>query len=85
MSLATSATACADPSGTRRIADGDTIWISESKIRLHGIDALEARQQCRQGDGAATAADKLPQTPYAPSQAHNQSVVMVIRLTDIND
>jgi len=53
ISLATSATACADPSGTPRIVDGDTIWIGESKIRLHGIDAPEARQECLRGDGTA--------------------------------
>jgi len=41
------------PTGTPRIVDGDTSWIGESKIRLHGIDAPEARQQCRQSDGTA--------------------------------
>ena len=30
--------------GTPRIVDGDTIWIGETKIRLHGIDAPETRQ-----------------------------------------
>ena len=39
--------------GTPRIVDGDTIWIGESKIRLHGIDAPEARQECLRGDGTA--------------------------------
>ena len=39
--------------GTPRIVDGDTIWIGESKIRLHGIDAPEARQKCLRGVGAA--------------------------------
>ena len=39
--------------GAPRIVDGDTIWIGESKIRLHGIDAPEARQECLRGDGTA--------------------------------
>ena len=30
--------------GPARIVDGDTIWIGETKIRLYGIDAPEAKQ-----------------------------------------
>ena len=36
--------------GTPRIIDGDTLVIDEARIRLHGIDAPEARQTC-QRDG----------------------------------
>jgi endonuclease YncB( thermonuclease family) len=32
--------------GTARVVDGDTIWIGNTKIRLHGIDAPETRQKC---------------------------------------
>ena len=32
--------------GPARIVDGDTIWIGETKIRLYGIDAPEAKQLC---------------------------------------
>ncbi len=37
--------------GKPRIVDGDTIWIGETKIRLHGIDAPETKQGCQQADG----------------------------------
>ena len=52
---------------------------------LHGIDALRLVSSVARATAPHAAADRLPQTPYAPSQAHNQSVVRVIRLTDIND
>jgi endonuclease YncB( thermonuclease family) len=39
-----------DITGTARIVDGDTIWIDDTKIRLWGIDAPEAKQVC-QRDG----------------------------------
>ena len=35
-----------DITGTARIVDGDTIWISDTKIRLWGIDAPETKQTC---------------------------------------
>ncbi len=41
----------ADISGPARIVDGDTIWIGETKIRLHGIDAPETKQECNRQDG----------------------------------
>ena len=34
-------------SGFAKIIDGDTIKISNKKIRLHGIDAPEKKQQCK--------------------------------------
>ncbi len=40
-----------DLSGPPRIVDGDTIWIGETKIRLHGIDAPETKQECYRQDG----------------------------------
>ena len=33
--------------GKARIIDGDTIHIKSNKIRLHGIDAPEAKQTCK--------------------------------------
>ena len=42
----------ADLSGSARIVDGDTLWIGDTKIRLHGIDAPETRQECHK-DGKA--------------------------------
>jgi endonuclease YncB( thermonuclease family) len=45
--------AMADVTGKPRIVDGDTIWIGEIKIRLHGIDAPESKQECKQADGSA--------------------------------
>ena len=38
--------ALADVTGAARVVDGDTIWIGDTKIRLHGIDAPEAKQLC---------------------------------------
>ena len=35
-----------DVAGKARIVDGDTITVSEDRIRLHGIDAPEQRQTC---------------------------------------
>jgi endonuclease YncB( thermonuclease family) len=36
----------ADITGEPRIVDGDTIVISNERIRLHGIDAPESKQSC---------------------------------------
>ena len=44
--------AMADVTGMVRIIDGDTIWISGTKIRLHGIDAPETKQECHREDGS---------------------------------
>ena len=30
-----------------KVRDGDTIWIGATKIRLHGIDALETRRSAK--------------------------------------
>ncbi len=38
-------------SGQARVVDGDTIWIGDTKIRLHGIDAPETKQECKDADG----------------------------------
>ncbi len=43
--------AIADVSGPARVVDGDTIWIGETKIRLHGIDAPEMKQTCKTRKG----------------------------------
>jgi endonuclease YncB( thermonuclease family) len=37
--------------GPARVVDGDTIWIGETKIRLHGIDTPETKQECKDGNG----------------------------------
>jgi endonuclease YncB( thermonuclease family) len=42
----TMSAAMADITGKPRIVDGDTIHIGKTKIRLHGIDAPEAKQTC---------------------------------------
>jgi endonuclease YncB( thermonuclease family) len=47
---AVSASEAESISGTPRIVDGDTLVIDGTRIRLHGIDAPEARQTC-QRDG----------------------------------
>ena len=42
----------ADVTGKPRVIDGDTIHINQTKIRLHGIDAPETRQECYRVDGS---------------------------------
>lgn len=37
--------------GQASVIDGDTIEITGTRIRLHGIDAPESRQTCRDGAG----------------------------------
>ena len=41
----------ADITGKPRIIDGDTLEIAGERIRLHGIDAPEARQTCTEQSG----------------------------------
>ena len=38
--------------GTASVVDGDTIEIHGQRIRFHGIDAPESRQECTRSDGA---------------------------------
>ncbi len=47
-----SGSAHADVSGLARVIDGDTIEVSGSRIRLHGIDAPESEQLCCVGGTA---------------------------------
>lgn len=37
--------------GTASVIDGDTLDIHGQRIRLHGIDAVETRQHCREQNG----------------------------------
>lgn len=39
--------------GVATVIDGDTLEIHGSRIRLHGIDAPESSQTCRERDGSA--------------------------------
>lgn len=38
--------ALADLTGPARVVDGDTIWVGQVKVRLHGIDTPERGQTC---------------------------------------
>ena len=42
--------ALADITGKAYVTDGNTIKISGTKIRLHGIDAPETKQKCERND-----------------------------------
>ena len=41
----------ADVTGPARVVDGDTIHIGDTKIRLHGIDTPETKQECKDANG----------------------------------
>ncbi len=41
----------ASHSGTARVVDGDGLWIDNAEYRLHGIDALESDQGCKDSAG----------------------------------
>lgn len=52
--IAVSGAALADApriTGVASTTDGDTLSLGPVRIRLHGIDAPEAGQQCRRADG----------------------------------
>lgn len=49
--LAYPAAAQPDIEGTASVIDGDTIEVHGTRIRLHGIDAPESRQECTRPDG----------------------------------
>jgi endonuclease YncB( thermonuclease family) len=53
LTLALAATmAAAEPRGTARVTDGDTLVVDAVRVRLHGIDAPELAQRCgRDGGG----------------------------------
>ena len=39
--------------GTASVIDGDTIEVHGARIRMHGIDAPESRQECIRADGTS--------------------------------
>jgi endonuclease YncB( thermonuclease family) len=49
--LVAAAPAMADPAGTLRVIDGDTVTVGGETVRLFGIDAPEAEQTCTTGAG----------------------------------
>ena len=50
--------------GRPRVVDGDTLVFGMKRVRLHGIDAPETRQQCEQRDGPPTTAARSPRMRY---------------------
>ena len=52
LTLIVAAPAFADVTGSARIVDGDTVHIGKVKIRLHGIDAPETKQECYRVGGS---------------------------------
>ena len=65
--------AMADVTGKARVVDGDTIWIANTKIRLHGIDAPEMKQTCTHG-GREWACGRMA-TQSLKDAINNQEVV----------
>jgi endonuclease YncB( thermonuclease family) len=68
-----------DITGTARIVDGDTIWISDTKIRLWGIDAPETKQTCtrdgkpwRCGEAATEALRQFIGTSTVTCESHGK-------------
>ena len=59
--------AMADITGKPRVVDGDTIHIGKTKIRLHGIDAPEMKQECYRVEAPLIAAGRPLQTHCASS------------------
>ncbi len=51
--LITSPALAADLTGTARIVDGDTLHLNGTKVRLHGIDAPETKQKCKDQGGVS--------------------------------
>ena len=45
--------------GRARVIDGDSLYVNGVKVRLHGIDAPEYRQTCRDGKGWRRACGKM--------------------------
>jgi endonuclease YncB( thermonuclease family) len=62
-----------DIQGQARIVDGDTIWIGETKIRLHGIDTPEMKQECKDANGNPWMAGK-DATEYLKSLTDGKEV-----------
>jgi endonuclease YncB( thermonuclease family) len=60
--------ALADTIGPARIVDGDTIHIGKTKIRLHGIDAPETKQECYRVGGS----------PYRCGEAATDALRVII-------
>jgi len=55
--------AMADVTGKPRVIDGDTIHMGKTKVRLHGIDAPETKQECYRVNGSPyRCEEKPPQT-----------------------
>ena len=63
-----------DAHGTPRVVDGDTINIDGLAIRLHGIDAPESTQSCKDAAGATYACGTLSTKHLAALIDHHQVV-----------
>ena len=48
----------AEITGAARVVDGDTVEVQGVKIRMHGIDAPESKQQCQRSNGEFSACGK---------------------------
>lgn len=67
--------------GPARAIDGDTLEVSGTRIRLHGIDAPESRQNCTSPDGLAWACGRHAAAMLAAAVA-TTDVTCTVRARD---
>lgn len=70
--------------GIARVTDGNSLRIAGERIRLHGIDAPEGRQQCRRASGEAWACGEAA-TARMAALAEGREVVCAVRERDRYD
>ena len=71
--------------GRPRVVDGDTLVFGMKRVRLHGIDAPEAKQQCQRRDGRAYDCGRSPQSRCDVASASGPCAARATGTTDTAD